>query len=175
MVSLMNQQETLMHVPRLAVDGIVHFPGSKKTVLIRRKGKTFHGRWAIPGGIVEVGEQVEDTLSRELFEEIGVDVVPVDILGVYSDPSRDPRGHVVSVVFVCRIVGGALKAGSDASYCQVWNLDDGLPSDLAFDHEQILEDYKKWFDFNRTYWSSRSPTQPDNPKIPQDNPKENTK
>lgn len=59
-------------------------------ILIKRAGKTFHGFWALPGGILEEGETVEETLAREMKEEVNVEVKPEAILGVYSHPRRDP-------------------------------------------------------------------------------------
>ena len=73
---------------RFAVDGILQREG--KILLIKRAGNTFHNYWALPGGIVEEGETVEEALTREMLEELGVEVTLKEILGVYSKPNRDP-------------------------------------------------------------------------------------
>ena len=64
---------------------------------------------AIPGGFVNEGEKVEDTAVREMTEETNLTIEPTDILGVYSDPKRDPRGHVISIVFIGKIIAGEVR------------------------------------------------------------------
>lgn len=123
--------------PRLAVDGIASLEG--KLVSVRRKYPPFRGHLALPGGMVEHGETVEQAVSREVREETGLDVRAKRIVGVYSDPRRDPRGHVISVAFEVEILGGKLKSGSDAESLEL--IDFNKASDLAFDHSKIVEDY----------------------------------
>lgn len=137
--------------PSLATDALVEVRigdgGDPGLVLVRRGRPPFEGRWALPGGFVEVGETVEEACAREVREETGLDVEVVRLLGVYSDPKRDPRGHVVSAVFVVRPVGGTaaeaweadLAGGDDAAEARAFPLDD-LP-ELAFDHGDIVADY----------------------------------
>jgi len=97
---------------------------------------------ALPGGFVEVGETVESAVLREIKEETGLDAKINRLFGVYSDPKRDPRFHVVSVVFVCDAEGEP-KAGDDAKRVRVYKLED-LPLELlVFDHRSILLDYMK--------------------------------
>ena len=84
------------------------------------------------------GETVEAALEREVLEETGLVVKIKSLVDVYSDPDRDPRGHVVSVAFAADIVGGTLAAGSDASDAMLWDIADLPP--LAFDHAQIISD-----------------------------------
>ncbi|MGD1148560.1 MAG: NUDIX hydrolase [Thermoanaerobaculaceae bacterium] len=123
--------------PVLTADAVIVDP-SKGVVLIRRARPPYLGSWALPGGFVEVGEQCVDACLREAREETGLDVEPVELLGVYSAPDRDPRGHTVSVVYLCRVVGGTLSGGDDASEAQ-WFADlTGI--DLAFDHAAVLTD-----------------------------------
>lgn len=111
--------------------------GKDAVILVRRKNPP-HG-WAIPGGFVEYGERVEDCAVREALEETGLDVVLKGIMGVYSDPARDPRFHTMSVVYLAEAVGEP-QAGSDAGDVGVF-AEDELPADIAFDHGKILADY----------------------------------
>lgn len=123
--------------PTLAVDALIIYEG--KLVLIKRKNPPYKGQFALPGGSVEIGETVEEATIREAKEETDLDVKIVELLGVYSDPSRDPRGHTVSICFVAKGEGN-LRAGSDASDIELFDFDQ-LP-ELAFDHNKIIEDYK---------------------------------
>ena len=109
-------------------------------VLVRRRDFPFG--WAIPGGYVEYGESVEDAARREAFEETGLKIELRGVLGVYSAPGRDPRGHTVAVVFVAE-GRGEPKPGDDAAEVQVFSLD-RLPAEMAFDHADILLDYRRY-------------------------------
>ena len=95
--------------------------------------------WAIPGGFVDIGETVEQAAVREAREETSLDVTLQDLLGVYSEPSRDPRGHVVSAIYV-GTGSGKLAAADDASRVDVFSVD-RLPQPMAFDHAQVVKDY----------------------------------
>jgi len=106
-------------------------------VLIERKNPP-HG-WAIPGGFVDYGETVEAAAVREAKEETGLDVELTALLGVYSDPLRDPRHHTISTVFVASATGQPV-ADDDAADAGVFTADT-LPEDIAFDHREILADY----------------------------------
>ena len=120
----------------LATDVIIRYRGG--VVLIRRKNEPFRGKWALPGGFVQYGEKVEFAAVREAREETCLRVRLRDLLGVYSDPKRDPRGHVVSVCFLAQRVGGKLKAASDADEVKIFKR---IPWEgLAFDHANILKD-----------------------------------
>jgi len=136
----------------LAVDGILFREG--EVLLIRRAGRTFHNYWALPGGRVEEGETVEEALIREIKEEVGVNAIPAAILGVYSNPERDPRGHTISIVFICNF-SGEPSAGSDAAMCQLVSLSKALTLPLAFDHHQILTNFKRWLTTKETFWSTK--------------------
>lgn len=120
----------------LTVDAIIPYQG--KIVLIKRLNEPYKGFYALPGGIVEYGERVEDAVLREVKEETGLRGDIHSLVGVYSDPDRDPRGHFVSVCFVVLPKGGELKAGSDAKEVGLFSLDN-LPK-LAFDHEKMIKD-----------------------------------
>ncbi|MHA1215030.1 MAG: NUDIX domain-containing protein [Candidatus Hodarchaeales archaeon] len=140
--------KTMFH----AADGILVNPANE-ILLIKRKSQTFYGYWAIPGGGVEEHETVEEALIREMKEEVNVNVTPREILGVFSDPKRDPRGRIISTVFICDYKG-IPQAGSDASEVKVCSVQEALSLDLAFDHNQILRCFQKWLQNRRTYWSS---------------------
>ncbi len=120
----------------LTVDGIVPYIGG--IVLVRRKNEPFKGHYALPGGIVEYGETVEEAVIREVHEETGLECEVKRLVGVYSDPERDPRGHFVSVCFLMDVRGGELRAGSDADDVKVFKLGELPP--LAFDHSRMLKD-----------------------------------
>lgn len=123
--------------PLLAVDCVV-FDAEDRLLLIRRANAPFRGLHALPGGFVDVGETVEQACRRELAEETGVKAGRITLVGVYSDPARDPRGHVVSPVFVTRIRRATPKAGDDASAAE-W-VTGWRRLKLAFDHARIVRD-----------------------------------
>ena len=122
--------------PKLTVDGIVL--KDKKILLIKRKNQPFKGKWALPGGFVEYGEKTEEATLREVFEETGLKTKINHLVGVYSDPNRDPRGHTVSIVYILDICNGKLKSGDDACDVKFFDLKN-LP-DLSFDHECIIKE-----------------------------------
>jgi 8-oxo-dGTP diphosphatase len=133
--SVVSQKGASMRTPLLAVDSVIIFESG--VVLIKRKNPPFPGCYALPGGFVEIGESTEDAVIREAREETGLEIDLVGLVGVYSDPRRDPRGHVVSVCYLSRGVG-RLVSGSDAKSAEVFRLDD-LP-ELAFDHHRMICD-----------------------------------
>lgn len=119
------------------VDGILLLDDRLVTIL---RGKPpFPGMHALPGGIVELGETAETAVRREFEEETGLQVETVGIVGLYSNPGRDPRGHAVSVAFALLRVGGRLRAGTDAAAVELVN-PRHLPP-MAFDHAEIVRDY----------------------------------
>lgn len=109
-------------------------------VLVRRKNPP--EGWAIPGGFVEAGESAETAAVREALEETGLAVTLVLLLGVYSDPGRDPRFHTLSAVYVGR-AEGTPSGGDDAADARLFG-EGNLPSPIAFDHAKILSDYFSW-------------------------------
>ncbi|MDI6702590.1 NUDIX hydrolase [Methanothermobacter wolfeii] len=131
-----------MKTPLLTVDIIIRFP-EDRVVLIRRANPPYRGAWAIPGGFVEYGETVEEAARREALEETGLEVELEGILGVYSDPSRDPRGHTVSICFTARPISGEAAADSDAEDLKIFKLDEVSGLELAFDHGKILRDFRR--------------------------------
>ncbi len=120
----------------LAVDVVIVFP-DRSFVLIRRRNPPFAGCWAIPGGFVEYGEAVEEAAVREAEEETGLKVELVRLIGVYSKPERDPRGHVVSIAFLAKPVGGELRVCDEVAEVKLFR---EIPMNMAFDHEEILKD-----------------------------------
>ena len=124
-----------MKTPMLAADALILFDGG--IVLIRRENPPYQGYYALPGGFVEVGETVEEAAKREAKEETGLEITLLKLVGVYSKPDRDPRGHVVSICYLAQ-GRGDLLAGSDARSAEVFDPEDLPP--LAFDHAQIIRD-----------------------------------
>jgi len=110
-----------------------------QVLLIRRDAPPFEGRWVFPGGFVDVGELPRHAARRELEEETGIRDVSLGQLRTFGDPGRDPRGHVVSVVYVGVMATDQprrAEAGSDAAEAQWWSVDELPP--LAFDHADIM-------------------------------------
>jgi 8-oxo-dGTP diphosphatase len=124
--------------PLATVDIIVESDAG--IVLVRRRNPPLG--WALPGGFVDRGESVAQAARREAKEETGLDVELTELLGVYSDPRRDPRGFFTfSTVFIAR-AGGRPVGGDDAAEARVVALD-ALPSDIVFDHATIISDYRR--------------------------------
>ena len=121
--------------PALTVDAVI-VDSARGVVLIRRRNPPFAGAWALPGGFVDVGERCEDACLREAAEETGLAVEIVACVGVFSAPARDPRGHTVSAVYLCRAAGGVLHGGDDAAEAR-WFADLNDVA-LAFDHAEVL-------------------------------------
>ncbi len=126
--------------PLLAADTIIELsdlPG-RPFVLIERANPPYG--WAIPGGFVDVGETLEQAAMREAQEETGLNVTLIALLGLYSNPQRDPRNHTVTAVYVAEATGMPVAA-DDAKLCGVFSMDT-LPEKLAFDHALVLTDYQ---------------------------------
>lgn len=128
-------------------------------ILLERRGREpFAAMHALPGGHMEYGETVENTALRELKEETSLEAKIVGILGVYSDPNRDPRGQRVTVAFIADWLDGN-PVGSDDAESAEWVNEADLrnPSfPLAFDHALLLRDYFEWKKHpTETFWSSK--------------------
>jgi 8-oxo-dGTP diphosphatase len=123
-------------IPKITTDGIVI--KNQQILLIARKNPPFKGKWALPGGFVEYGEKTEDAVIREVYEETGLKTKINKLVGVYSDPNRDPRGHTISIVYMLDLIGGIPKEGDDASKVKFFNVKH-LPQ-LSFDHNKIINE-----------------------------------
>lgn len=109
-----------------------------QVLLIKRGVEPFRGYWALPGGYVGWDETIAEAVKREVSEELGVSVKSVKELGIYSDPDRHPR-QCINITHVVEIEGEP-KAADDALDFTYFPLND-LPSEMAFDHKQIIQDY----------------------------------
>ena len=133
--------------PAYTADCVV-FTGNSNNpeiVLIKRKHNPFEGKWALPGGFVDIDEKGIDAAKRELFEETGIVAGKLSELGIFDTPGRDPRGRTVSVVFYCIVEDAVsqMKAGDDAAEVMLFPVN-GLP-ELAFDHKLIIDKAVKQF------------------------------
>jgi 8-oxo-dGTP diphosphatase len=128
--------------PLLTVDIIIEMTdrADHPIALIERKNPPYG--WAIPGGFVDVGETVEAAAVREAREETRLDVRLTELLGVYSDPQRDKRGHTVSIIYIAQASGNP-QAQDDAANLQLCSAKHP-PGALAFDHKKILDDYMRF-------------------------------
>ena len=124
--------------PPVAADAIIELIDRPGRPIVLSERRFPPPGWAIPGGFVEFGETVEAAAIREAYEETGLHVTLTSLLGVYSDPARDPRGQTIGVVYVATAVGDP-SAGDDAG--AVRTIDPRDPPPLAFDHARILADY----------------------------------
>lgn len=123
--------------PLLSVDAVL-FDTQGRLLLVRRKYPPYQGQFALPGGFVDVGETVEHAVLRELREETGIEGHIERLVGVYSDPARDPRRHNVSVAFLIAPTSQMPVGGDDAETAsfEVY----GPDVELAFDHALIVAD-----------------------------------
>jgi 8-oxo-dGTP diphosphatase len=122
------------------VDIVLH--RDPQGILLIERGNPPHG-WALPGGFIDCGESAEQAALREALEETGLAVRLTGLLGVYSDPDRDPRFHTLSVAYTAECDDGAIPcAGDDARNARFFPLD-ALPVDIAFDHRRIIADFAK--------------------------------
>ena len=113
----------------------------KQVLLIKRKHEPFKEKWALPGGFVEIDEDLLEGAKRELAEETGIDNVDLNQFKTYGTPGRDPRGRTISIVYHGKIMDTSIKieAGDDAAEASWFNIEELPP--LAFDHETILKDF----------------------------------
>ena len=108
--------------------------------MIKRKNDPYKDCWALPGGFVEYGESVETAAIREAKEETNIDVELKDLVNVYSQPDRDPRGHTVTVAYIAKGNMSDMKAESDAKEIDVFSQEKLDEINIAFDHAKIIKD-----------------------------------
>lgn len=125
--------------PSLTVD-IFIYDENKNFILIKRGNEPFKDYWALPGGFVDYGERVEDAAIREALEETSIYVELENLVGVYSEPNRDPRKHTVSITYTAKGDFENMKADDDASDINIYSKDDLEKIKIAFDHEKIIND-----------------------------------
>ncbi len=123
--------------PLLTVDCVVR-DARGRILLVTRANSPFCGQLALPGGFVNRGESVEDACRREVMEETGLKLNRLRLVGVYSDPDRDPRGATCSIAFFASVRAGKVK-GSDDARDAAW-VADWKSAQLAFDHREIITD-----------------------------------
>lgn len=133
--------------PLLAADVIIELEGADRGIVLIERRYPPHG-WALPGGFVDVGETVERAAVREALEETGLEVTLRCLLGCYSDPGRDPRGHTVSLVFVATAAGEP-QARDDARNIGVVD-PAAIGGRLVFDHARIVSDYLHYRESGRS-------------------------
>ncbi len=126
--------------PVLSVDGLII--EDRKIILLKRAIYPFKDFWVLPGGKVKYGETVEQAIVREIKEELGIKIRIKRLLGVYSNPSRDPRYHSVSIAYVLKRISGKIKLNFEASQFKYFSLNK-LPKKIGFDHRKIINDFKK--------------------------------
>ncbi len=128
--------------PMVTVDIVVFafFRNKPKLLLINRGKEPFKGKWAVPGGFVELDEELEQAAARELAEETGLVNIPLEQMHTFGKCGRDPRGRQISIVFmgVAKKVPDRIKAGDDAAKVRWFDIEK-LPQDMAFDHREIVK------------------------------------
>jgi 8-oxo-dGTP diphosphatase len=126
--------------PMVTVDAVVFAlsQGEVRLLLIKRGHEPFQGRWAIPGGFIEIDEELEDAAARELAEETGLTGVPLEQMRTYGTVGRDPRGRQITVVFmgIVNAKRAKIKGGDDAAEAKWFDIEK-LPAEMAFDHDEI--------------------------------------
>lgn len=130
--------------PRVAVVGVVESPDKSKLLIIKRKYPPLG--LAFPGGMMEIGETIEETAVREVFEETGIEATPIGILNVLSDPSTDPRWHVVIIHVIMKADSNNEPKGGDDALMAQWEDNDlkSINSQLIQTCRETLDDYQEW-------------------------------
>ena len=128
--------------PMVTVDAAVFtFSDDKaKVLLINRGNEPFKGKWSLPGGFVEIDEELEDAVARELAEETGLVNVTLEQMRTYGNVGRDPRGRQITIVYMGIATEGLgkIKAGDDAAEVRWFDIEK-LPKDMAFDHNEVAK------------------------------------
>ena len=129
-------------IPSITAD-IFIFDDEMNFILIKRRNDPYKDFWALPGGFVEYGESVETAAVREAKEETSIDVELKDLVNVYSEPDRDPRGHTITVAYTAKGDLNTAKAEDDAKDIAIFSCEKLDEIDIAFDHEEIIRDCLK--------------------------------
>ena len=128
--------------PMVTVDAVVFafFRNSCRLLLVKRGSEPFKGKWAIPGGFIEMDEELEDAAARELYEETGLRNVRLRQMHTFGKCGRDPRGRQITVAFIGVAEKDIRKArgGDDAAEARWFDIDN-LPAEMAFDHNKIAQ------------------------------------
>jgi len=127
--------------PWIGIDAIILNEDKTEILLIKRGSKAYHGMWGFISGKVEWGEEIKETVIREAKEETNLDVEVVKFVGKYYDKKgRHPTKTMICLPHLCKVVGGELKAGDDATEAKWFSLTEVKNMELAFDHKQMLFD-----------------------------------
>jgi len=127
--------------PMVTVDAVVfsNTNGKTKVLLINRGKEPFKGKWALPGGFIDMDEELEDAVVRELEEETGLKGIRLEQMRTFGTVGRDPRGRQITIVFMGIVTEEQtkIKAGDDAAQAQWFDIEK-LPDDMAFDHNEVV-------------------------------------
>ncbi|MHC4207579.1 MAG: NUDIX domain-containing protein, partial [Planctomycetota bacterium] len=128
--------------PMVTVDAVVFdlSEGRTRVLLIKRGKEPYEGKWAVPGGFIEIDEEFEDAVARELSEETGLTGVQLEQMRAFGRCGRDPRGRQISIAYTGIATEGQDKihAGDDAAEAQWFDIKE-LPEDMAFDHDEMIK------------------------------------
>lgn len=126
----------------VTVDAVVFrcVAGRTEVLLINRGNEPYKGKWAVPGGFIEMDEELEDAVARELEEETGLTSVKLEQMRVFGMCGRDPRGRLISIAFIGVVNEGCdqIRAGDDAAQARWFDVEN-LPEDMAFDHDEMVK------------------------------------
>jgi 8-oxo-dGTP diphosphatase len=128
--------------PMVTVDAVVFSMsgGRTKVLLVNRGKEPYKGKWAVPGGFIEIDEELEDAVARELQEETGLNGVQLEQMRTFGRCGRDPRGRQISIAFTGIATAGQdkIRPGDDAAKAKWFDIEE-LPEDLAFDHDEMIK------------------------------------
>jgi 8-oxo-dGTP diphosphatase len=129
-------------MPMVSVDAAVFtfFRNKAKLLLIERKNEPFKGKWALPGGFVNIDEELDDAMARELAEETALAGVRLEQIHTFGNVGRDPRGRQITIVYMGIATKGQnkIKASDDAAKVRWFDIEK-LPKGLAFDHNEVTK------------------------------------
>ena len=129
--------------PWIGIDAIILNKDKTKILLIKRGSRAYHGMWGFVSGKVEWGEEIKETVIREVKEETNLDVKDIKFVGRYYDKKgRHPTKTMICLPHICEVTSGELKAGDDAQDAKWFSIEEVKNMDLAFDHKQMLIDEK---------------------------------